>query len=175
MMHFNAKGEYLPLINKSIQNTNDTPIRVILENDINQNFYLTTLFTSVLAGFFTGMAIIGSDEFLHWRRKPKISLDSFHIITREFNINAYQIDEPIVPPHLLFFPVKYIANRIKVLNDGSTAAEESKGAFRIRSTKNQKIDETEVKPLGTYGRTIQNDDKCKIGRISGCMCSSYRK
>jgi hypothetical protein len=145
MMQTNAKGSRVLSINNSVQNaTNNPPIRVILENDLNPNFIYTTLIASVLAGAlagtFTGIAIVRSDEYLHGKRKPVLSLDKFQITTRDFAINAYEINEPTVPSFLRFFPLTYVANRVTVLNSGSGRKnlKEHSGLGRLRFRKLRK-------------------------------------
>jgi flagellar biosynthesis/type III secretory pathway protein FliH len=51
---------------------------------------------------------------------------------RKFQVSAYTINDTNVPFQFPSFPIWYVANRVIVLNEGSTAAEESKGAMRIK-------------------------------------------
>jgi hypothetical protein len=126
----NNLSQLLNLIQNS-QRTDNIPL-IKLVSEIDQNFFLTTLLTSILAGLLTGLGIIFGDRILHLITRPRISLNKPNIMLRKFQISAYTIKDTNIPFQFRSFPVWYVANRVIVLNQGSTAAEESKGAMRIK-------------------------------------------
>jgi hypothetical protein len=130
----NLSSQDLLHLMKIIQNSrpSDNIPLIKMVSEIDQNFFFTTLITSVLAGLLTGLGIIFGDRFLHFITKPDISLNKANVMLRKFQVSAYTINDTNVPFQFRSFPIWYVANRVIVLNEGSTAAEESKGAMRIK-------------------------------------------
>jgi hypothetical protein len=131
-----------PKENVSTKPDSENTVFIKIRNEFDFYFFASI----ILAGAATGLGIILGDRMIHQIVKPKISVRCFQpVLLRTIGILLYSIDDVNIPSYYRTFSVKYTANRVVVLNNGGTAAENSKGALRVKTTKNGNMEEEELK------------------------------